>query len=184
MPSTYHVRTKPLAWSKWNQATETSENVRIHTWRRKRVIGYYSESHESLEMPYENIFPLYECEECVERARPAGNKKQIESSLKIFFFHRTMNFTLVKKYFCSDCLVPCEERHCKLCDSTDSKIVYNINTYLLPTPACTQKYFSARTQPFPSTLKEELMILTWHPDRLMDWCFDLEELAEFSIVGV
>jgi hypothetical protein len=28
--------------------------------------------------------------------------------------------------------------------------------------------------------KEDLMIKTWHPSRLFSWCFDLEELADFS----
>lgn len=28
--------------------------------------------------------------------------------------------------------------------------------------------------------KEDLMIKTWHPDRLFSWCFDLEELADFK----
>lgn len=28
--------------------------------------------------------------------------------------------------------------------------------------------------------REDLMIKTWHPDRLFNWCFDLEEIADFE----
>jgi hypothetical protein len=28
--------------------------------------------------------------------------------------------------------------------------------------------------------KEDLMIKTWHPDRLFSWCFDIEELKDFA----
>ena len=29
-------------------------------------------------------------------------------------------------------------------------------------------------------IKEELIATTWHPDRVMDWCFDDEEKKEIS----
>ena len=30
--------------------------------------------------------------------------------------------------------------------------------------------------------EEELIMKTWHPSRLMDWCFDIEEKDEFEII--
>jgi hypothetical protein len=48
------------------------------------------------------------------------------------------------------------------------------------TPLQYYKKRKAQTQQQTEKIKEELIAYAWHPDRVMDWCFDVEELREIN----
>lgn len=45
-------------------------------------------------------------------------------------------------------------------------------------------YEQMRTQERLKIYEEELVVKTWHPSRLMNWCLDTEEKRDFEIVEV
>jgi hypothetical protein len=51
-----------------------------------------------------------------------------------------------------------------------------------PKETILQYYQKRKTQTLKQTekIKEELIACAWHPDRVMDWCFDVEELSEIN----
>jgi len=56
----------------------------------------------------------------------------------------------------------------------------SMNRYNIHNKDTIQYYKKRKTQTIEQTkvFKEELIAITWHPDRFMEWCVDVEELKE------
>jgi hypothetical protein len=66
-------------------------------------------------------------------------------------------------------------------DSIIDIIYYEINVDIYDVIQLITAYKQTRAQERLKKYEEELIAKTWHPNRLMDWCLDMEEKSDFAV---
>lgn len=89
-------------------------------------------------------------------------------------------FTMWTEYDLLYNLIDYHETALEPTDSIIDIIYYEITTNLYDAIILVRTYQQARAQERLKIYEEELIVKTWHPVRLMDWCLDIDEKNDFA----
>ena len=190
----YQFRIKPLPWSKWIVRDFVKMDDTVHCERRTRKIGYKRCEMDEEDVHERQSVSIYEVEERCEIVNM--NPYRIKSSQRFVYYiddqtYRTDTMLCTKclySWYLADQLFnvnrPTKCRECR--KNSVKQIDAHERLQSILTNPHFKEAFVVNTQPFPQALKEELLTVTWNPDRrnLFGFTMPYDELKALKESGI